>query len=480
MKKWMLLAWLVLVQSAAAQTAEGIGVRTFRLYRADKGQTLVTAFINVPYLLLQPSGADANAELKFAVAVEVTDSSGAKLYDASWPEKAPADLRRAGGEKLEILDLSVPAGTYRIAVTVTDSVSGKQQTASTEFRAWAEAPMASDVMLSPAMRLVSGSDTAKRLGEIKRGNTMVTAAYSLKLTPLRSKAFYLLEVYGVAADSAIMQVQVTDSTGKALVLTHPVPVVLAQGGSVLKGQLDLAGLPAGRYNLTVKTSVGGKKEERSDQLVMADLEGTLQREQARFVSYSNSDEAYFAGMDEQQLDEAEAPLITLTPADSLAVWKTNLSVEAKRRFLTRFWADRDPTPGTPRNELREQFYALIAEANRVCKDISPRSTTPGWKSDRGRIFVKYGPPTDQLDGRTSGGSSPPYLVWRYLQGKDRYYIFADRTGLGEYKLVGTNDMKEGGLPGYQDLLGTQALQDISRWLGIDLFATQPSGSTTPQ
>jgi hypothetical protein len=65
-------------------------------------------------------------------------------------------------------------------------------------------------------------------------------------------------------------------------------------------------------------------------------------------------------------------------------------------------------------------------------------------------------------------------VWRYTRGKDRYYIFADRTGFGNYQLLATNDLKETGLPDYARLLGSQALQDISRFIGVDLFQTDRS------
>ena len=114
------------------------------------------------------------------------------------------------------------------------------------------------------------------------------------------------------------------------------------------------------------------------------------------------------------------------------------------------------------------FYSQIAEANKRYGDAG-RSTMPGWRTDRGRIFVKYGQPGDALDRRTSSGSAPPYEVWRYTRGKELYYIFADRSGSGGYKLLATNDLKEVSTAGFREVLGGEALQDISRWLGIDLF-----------
>jgi GWxTD domain-containing protein len=245
---------------------------------------------------------------------------------------------------------------------------------------------------------------------------------------------------------------------------------------VLKGQLDLAGLPSGRYQFAVKLDIGGSHEERSDQFVMADFQETMEKEQARLAALKQTDEGYFGTMNEAQLDEAAAPLIYLASSDSLAVWKTGLSVAAKREFLTRFWQQRDPTPGTDRNETREAFYALISRANAQYAE-GGRSATPGWRTDRGRIFVKYGQPSDMLDRRSSAGTAPPYQVWRYQRGKELYFIFADRSGFGAYKLLATNDLHEVSLPGYRDILGPEALQDVSRWLGIDLFRGDVERST---
>jgi GWxTD domain-containing protein len=474
MRRWMLVAGLAAIMAlapsaGAAQSEDGVRVRAFRFYRAESGQTLVTAFVEVPYLLLQAPADGSSAELKYGVVVSISDSSGVQLNKASWPGRARADLRRPGAVALEILDFSLAPGKFQIRVTVTDSTTGKSYSSSQDVVAWSTPPGASDLLLSPSMRLATGSDTMPHAGERRWGNTMVTPATRLRLTPIRSKAFYLVEAYAPSADSGTMSVRVSDSTGKVLVQTRPTRVDIAPGGSVLKGQLDLAGLPAGDYTMTVHLDIGGHAEDRSDQFVMADFQQTMEREESRLEALKVTDEGYFGTMTEDQLDAAEAPLLYIASSDSLAVWKSGLSVAAKRQFLTRFWQQRDPTPGTPKNELREAFYNAIDEADRRYTE-GGRAATPGWRTDRGRIFVKYGEPGDQLDRRVSTGTAPPYLVWRYFRGKGTYYIFVDRTGFGGYQLIATNDIKETGAPGYREILGGEALQDISRWLGVDLFA----------
>src|SRR5262249_26311689 len=181
-----------------------------------------------------------------------------------------------------------------------------------------------------------------------------------------------------------------------------------------------------------------------------------------------TDEGYFAEMTPEQLEAAKAPLVYISESGELAPWSSKLSVPAKRRFLTQFWAKRDPTPDTPRNERREAFYKAIEYANETFREGGRRPQS-GWRSDRGRIYAKYGLP-EQTYKRQQEGRAAPYEVWSYAKGKGSYFIFADRSGFGAYTLIYSNDIKEPGLPGWGELLGGPAVEDISHWLGVDLVA----------
>ena len=59
---------------------------------------------------------------------------------------------------------------------------------------------------------------------------------------------------------------------------------------------------------------------------------------------------------------------------------------------------------------------------------------PGWRSDMGRIYIKFGPP-DQIETRAATLQSPPVEVWYYTH-PFRQFVFADREGFGRYALVG--------------------------------------------
>ena len=91
-----------------------------------------------------------------------------------------------------------------------------------------------------------------------------------------------------------------------------------------------------------------------------------------------------------------------------AAFKALQTDEEREHFIEQFWERRDPTPGTPANEFKEEHYRRIAYSNEHFA-----SFVAGWKTDRGRVYIIYGPP-DEIDSHPRGaGSTPPYEVWFY-------------------------------------------------------------------
>ncbi len=120
--------------------------------------------------------------------------------------------------------------------------------------------------------------------------------------------------------------------------------------------------------------------------------------------------------------------------------------DERESFIEQFWLRRDPTPDSMENEYKEEHYRRIAYANeRYASGI------PGWRTDRGRIYIAYGPP-DEIESHPSGGqyqrpydegggftSTYPFEIWRYRWlegiGSDILLEFVDPTMTGEYRLT---------------------------------------------
>src|ERR1700761_2722055 len=120
--------------------------------------------------------------------------------------------------------------------------------------------------------------------------------------------------------------------------------------------------------------------------------------------------------------------------------------EERQQFVEQFWLRRDPTPDTEENEYKEEHYRRIAYAN-----DHYASGIPGWKTDRGMIYIKYGAP-DEIDSHPSGGSyerpqeegggetsTYPFENWRYRYiegvGTNTIIEFVDASMSGEYKIA---------------------------------------------
>ena len=120
--------------------------------------------------------------------------------------------------------------------------------------------------------------------------------------------------------------------------------------------------------------------------------------------------------------------------DEFAAWIRLTTDDERDHFVDQFWARRDPTPGTARNEFKEEHYRRIAFANEAY-----RSIVPGSKTDRGRIYIVCGPP-DMVEAHPTGSetSSHPFQKWFYRgagrSGAAVIIEFVDKASNGDYRL----------------------------------------------
>ena len=138
----------------------------------------------------------------------------------------------------------------------------------------------------------------------------------------------------------------------------------------------------------------------------------------------------------------------ITP-EELTAFKQLSNDEERDQFIETFWLRRDPTPDTPENEYKEEHYRRIAYAN----EHFPAGKA-GWRTDRGRTYIVFGPP-DEIDTHPSGGtynrpmeegggetSTYPFETWRYryIEGlgshsQEVMIEFVDTCMCGDYHMT---------------------------------------------
>lgn len=108
--------------------------------------------------------------------------------------------------------------------------------------------------------------------------------------------------------------------------------------------------------------------------------------------------------------------------------------EERGQFVEQFWLRRDPTPGTNENEFKAEVYRRIDYAN-----VHFAEKVAGWRTDRGRIYIVYGPPDEKEIHPAGDNGSYPFEQWRYrfIEGVGNNVIieFVDKTSSGEYKMT---------------------------------------------
>src|SRR3984893_17311189 len=171
-------------------------------------------------------------------------------------------------------------------------------------------------------------------------------------------------------------------------------------------------------------------------------QGSKQADKAQ----KRKDKDLFNELDSQYkkwLNEDVVYIITPEERSAFIHLSTN---EEREQFIEQFWQRRNPDPDSPENTFKEEHYRRIAYTNEHYA-----SGIPGWKTDRGRIYIIWGKPDEvqshptggayQRSQEEGGGSTSTYAFeqwrYRYLEccGTDVNLEFVDQSGSGEYRLT---------------------------------------------
>jgi GWxTD domain-containing protein len=187
------------------------------------------------------------------------------------------------------------------------------------------------------------------------------------------------------------------------------------------------------------TYAGPPQQEKQDQQTPQDAKKAKKERQKKDRDlYNELDSAY-----KKWLNEDVVYIISSEERSAFIHLSTN---EERESFIENFWQRRNPDPDSPENTFKEEHYRRIAYANEHYA-----SGIPGWKTDRGRIYIMWGP-ADEVTSHPSGGSydrpaeegggettTYPFEDWRYRYlegiGENVEIEFVDPSGSGEYKLT---------------------------------------------
>lgn len=425
--------------------------RAYQFAAATPGHFRVEVYIGLVNDILQfvkasPDSGDEVYRAQYEVNVTVWDKKNNMVDSRNWKRELTAGSFDATNDRkkhnLERVAFELPPGEYEIALEITDRDTGKNLR---ERRPLKLAPLndeelrfSSIVLIEPfaATRLPEAANPAWR--DSLRYNLTGILTSRLRSTPAlpNGAAQYdssspgpaargeigpgaYFEIYGASAGETLRlqyeirdwRQQVEQSWEEAITLVSP-----KAGTAAVSHFADLAdklGQP-GLHTLRLTVKSATKKE--------ATAEASFQVQVSANLDYA----ARFAG-NKAMLYEPLRYVVKNAEYKRMA----EAGEAARDSLIAEFWRQRDPEPDTPANKLREEFYRRVAFADMRFAAVG--SGKAGWETDRGRIYIKYGPPKEVHHQMAEQGS-PPYEIWFYPD-LDLYFVFRDKTGSGDFELV---------------------------------------------
>jgi GWxTD domain-containing protein len=447
------LAGLVLLALVSPQREEAMQVAAVRFFSPATGTTVVegTAEVRLDSLL---AGA---ASGRYRVEIAVRDSAGLELFRNAWDREVPVDAARRGASAVESFSFSAAPGLYRVQVRAArDGAAIERDIA---VRAFPARPVASDLLLASRVRQPAADSETLAPGEVRRAGLVMLTGPTPRVSPTEPMLAYYAELYPqVAVARGELSAEVVAAGGRVVVRTPARTLEVGSAGGLSRGSLDLTGLPEGTYRLRLRVRLGDSTVVSEAPFAMGSLAAALAAEAAPVAPVRAEDQLIDAASD-AGVDSLFAPMMYLLGPDEYRVYGT-LAPEGRRRFLKLAWQRRDPTPQTADNPVMAEFYRAVAYVNEAYRE-SGRGSREGWRTDRGRIYLRYGRPSEVL---SRPSASEPYEVWKYTRDRVLYYVFLDRSGFSVYNLIGTNDRSETGQMDWERRVDREMLQEVMQFI----------------
>lgn len=327
----------------------------------------------------------------------------------------------SGSQRIpDISTFQVLPGDYTLRVDILDIATNKRQQITEEISVElfeTEKLDISDITIASVIKQVQEEGVFTKYGFDVVPNADRTFGAEAPLL------YYFFEIYNLSGKGYYaLTTEVRSLTGKTVQEFDKKQKKMPGTSAVEWGGFNTGGLRSGIYELYMKV-----KDQNTGAVMERTRKFYIYREGS---SKAAAKESSYAGLSEDQLDEIYDLVSIIMNAEEQRLYEKS-QVEGKRNVLDTVWERRDPDPSDDVNEFKDDFYQRVQVAN---KDFSSR-THKGWETDKGRILIKYGAPSN-IDQVPSSLTDKPYETWYYyeLEGGVEF-IFVDKSGFGDYELV---------------------------------------------
>jgi GWxTD domain-containing protein len=394
-------------ESAAHPPDPTIALQLVEFASDQPGHPRVDLYIQIPYNELM-FVTDAGAyRAQFELSAEIRGSDGQLAWQRSQSSELHANtFTQTVSDRLSSLrqfSANLAPGAYDVRIEMTDGESKRTETVKRRVTVRdldTNALEVSDILL---VNRVSND----------AGRTSIVPNISGILPPKAAQFSLFFEVYcRVPIDTLGMTYRIFDGGGKQIA-TIDRSIASAGPMTQIICRFDSVVVSTGDYRVTVDVA---PLHPRDGRLLHAGATCRLA------VSTGAIPRTI------KDVDKAIVQLRYVAKDSEIEFMQAGTTTEERQARFLEYWKKRDPDPSTPENELMEEYYARVAYANEHFRHFQE-----GWKTDMGMIFIRFGPP-ENVERHPFETDSRPYELWYYYQ-LNRQFVFVDRSGFGDYRLV---------------------------------------------
>ena len=217
------------------------------------------------------------------------------------------------------------------------------------------------------------------------------------------------------------------------------------------GKVDVSKLHTGIYILTygICDSVKNLLVSKQKEFFIHNPSIAITKEaDDKLAAKTQSSISILNGMNEEELDLEFDKMYYLTNKNQRKIFKNLNNPEAKKKFVYSIWNSSIKDQNTSLILFRQQYLQRVEQAGKKFQG----GFRAGWKTDQGRVFILYGPPSN-IDRHLSTTSTKPYQIWQYDHLENGvYFVFIDRRG--KYELVHSTLRGELQEPNWERLIST--------------------------
>ncbi|MEJ2617244.1 MAG: GWxTD domain-containing protein [Ignavibacteriaceae bacterium] len=414
MKKFLLVSFLLIITSSFAKDKSNFGFDfDFAQFGYDSTSNYIEFYYSFNQNDLSINKNDTSMYVQGDLKISIIDTaSGKLLVDKDWKVvneiKDTSEINRG---LVGVLGFVISKGTYKINVVGSDAINTEHSKSISDYLnvtpLWKDKASISDLQF--ATRIIPNSPNKKSI--FYKNTYEIIPSIMNVYGENQPVLFYYLELYNL----------------KSL----PKTISNNVNSRVEVGTVVLNKFPTDSYTLTEALLDSAANIGISSSKRFYVYNPSIPLPDTAYAGNTSSLASEFSVMSEDEIDKVFAESKYIATSNEIEQYEGLKTLEGKRKFIYEFWKSRDTNPATALNE------AYLDYMNRVqkCNEKFSYMGREGWKSDRGRVYLMYGEPSE-IERFPNQQNTKPYEIWHYneIQG-GVIFVFADLTGFSRYTLV---------------------------------------------